>query len=284
MSEYSQSFGTQWQRYRRTQLDSFTGTTYSRDRLERCLGASINSLRGKRVLEVGSGAGRFTEWLTQSGAILTAMDASAAVYANAANCRRLGPYVLMQADVNRAPLRPKSFDAVLCLGVIQHTPSPERTIADLAALVAGGGALVLDHYAAWSFGHRIRDLATLGTPLRAILRRVARHRPELAMRATRALTAICDPVRRRTSHFPALDRIAGRLFPTACYYTSYPNLSPALIYEWNELDTHDQLTDWFKHRRSTAEIRQALETAGLVVERCTYAGNGVEARAHRRTE
>src|SRR5262249_24094688 len=97
MSEYSQSFGTQWQRYQRTQLDSFSGTTYSLDRLERCLGASINSLRGKRVLEVGSGAGRFTELLAQSGTILTAIDASAAVYANAANCRRLGPYVLMQA-------------------------------------------------------------------------------------------------------------------------------------------------------------------------------------------
>ena len=220
MSEYFQSFGTQWQRYRRTQLDSFTGTTYSLERVERCLDASINSLRGQRVLEVGSGAGRFTEWLAQSGAILTAIDASAAVYANAANCRRLGPYVLMQADVNRAPLRPQSFDVVLCLGVIQHTPSPERTIADLAALVARGGALVVDHYAAESLGQRVRDLATLGTPLRAILRRVARHRPALAMRATRAITAICDPVRRRTCHFRALDRIAGRLFPSACYYTN----------------------------------------------------------------
>src|SRR5688500_14453813 len=62
-NSYATSFGVQWNRYPRTELDSFTGKSYSRDRLERCLGAPLESLRGKVVLECGSGAGRFTELL-----------------------------------------------------------------------------------------------------------------------------------------------------------------------------------------------------------------------------
>src|SRR5262245_40355278 len=62
---YATAFGRQWQRYRRTQLDSYTGCSYSRQRLERCLGNPLDTLRGKTVLECGSGAGRFTELLLQ---------------------------------------------------------------------------------------------------------------------------------------------------------------------------------------------------------------------------
>ena len=36
------------------------------------------------MLEVGSGAGRFTEWLLRAGAVLTSIDASSAVEANRA--------------------------------------------------------------------------------------------------------------------------------------------------------------------------------------------------------
>ncbi len=50
---YASAFGRQWQTFRQTQLDSYTGTTISRDRLTRCLGGSLDIVRGKSVLEVG---------------------------------------------------------------------------------------------------------------------------------------------------------------------------------------------------------------------------------------
>src|SRR5437588_11801754 len=56
--EYASGFGLQWKAFRRTQLDSQTGTTISRDRLVRCLGGPLDVLRGQSVLEVGCGAGR----------------------------------------------------------------------------------------------------------------------------------------------------------------------------------------------------------------------------------
>jgi SAM-dependent methyltransferase len=279
MGHYTTGFGEQWKTYARTQLDSYTGRPISRDRLERCLGAPVETLKGQRVLEVGAGAGRFTELLLGAGAVLTSMDASAAVHANRANCEHLGPYRLLRGDVNASPLDPRSFDVVICLGVIQHTPSPEVTLASLARHVKPGGLLVIDHY---TFQRRWTWLGaklTLAYPLREILRRVSRRRPDLALRATMAITAICDPIRKRTCRYPRLDQVAGRLFPSICYYATYPELPRSVIYAWNELDTHDGLTDWYKHRRTPEQIRATLIGLGLHDVECFLAGNGVEARA-----
>ncbi|HEY0787434.1 MAG TPA: methyltransferase domain-containing protein, partial [Thermoanaerobaculia bacterium] len=86
ISSYADAFGAQWRRYSRTQLDSYTGTTISRDRLRRCLGEELwEGLSGRKVLEAGCGAGRFTEVLLERGAILTSVDLSDAVVANAEN-------------------------------------------------------------------------------------------------------------------------------------------------------------------------------------------------------
>src|SRR5689334_1927328 len=38
---YAAAFGEQWKTFRRTQLDSYTGTTISRDRSYRCLGEGV---------------------------------------------------------------------------------------------------------------------------------------------------------------------------------------------------------------------------------------------------
>jgi hypothetical protein len=64
---YAEAFGRQWKRFARTQLDSYTGTTVSRDRLARCLG-DLGRVASKTVLEAGCGAGRFSEVLLQAGA------------------------------------------------------------------------------------------------------------------------------------------------------------------------------------------------------------------------
>ena len=56
-------------------------------------------------------------------------------------------------------------------------------------------------------------------------------------------------------------------------------MDPSRVREWNALDTHDGLTDWYKHRRSEREITAALEGVGLRVVHCSTGENGVVARA-----
>ena len=275
---YANAFGLQWRRYQKTQLDSYTGASISRDRLERCLGTPLSALAGKTVLECGAGAGRFTEWLVDAAGTLVSLDLSSAVDANLKNCAGRKPYLLVQADMNRSPLPRRYFDVVICLGVLQHTPSPEQSIASLAAQVKPGGILVIDHYASRPGIGAAGQYLTVGFPLREVLKRLD---PEIGLKATRALSAVCDPIRKRTSRYPTLDLVVSRLLPTACYYGAFPDLPEDVVREWNELDTHDGLTDWYKHRRSPAQIEATLRDLGLQPEYCARGGNGVEARARR---
>ncbi len=61
---YADAFGTQWNRYRLTQVDSYTGIGISERRARRNLGDKLwGQLEGQHVLEAGCGAGRFTEVL-----------------------------------------------------------------------------------------------------------------------------------------------------------------------------------------------------------------------------
>src|SRR4051812_25932950 len=62
VSTYADAFGAQWLRFSKTQLDSHTGTSLSRNRARRCLGEQgWEALRELHVLECGCGSGRFTE-------------------------------------------------------------------------------------------------------------------------------------------------------------------------------------------------------------------------------
>lgn len=277
-SSYSAAFGLQWQRFRRTQLDSYTGQPYSRQRLEGCLKIPLENLTGKSVLEVGSGAGRFTELLINKCDTLVSLDMSEAVDANLQNCSALGPYFLCQADITQSPLPRRYFDIVICIGVIQHTPSPELTMAKLAEHVKPGGLLIIDHYTLKRgyTGTRLGRILSLEYPLREILKRV---NPTLGLKATNAIMAISYPVRKHTCKISWLDRFVGRLLPCACHDNAFPLLAPNIIYEWNELDTHDRLTAYYVHFRSPQQIRACLEQQGLQVSDCDYGGNGVEARA-----
>jgi SAM-dependent methyltransferase len=276
---YADSFGLQWRKYRRTQLDSYTGQPISRVRLERCLGMPLEELKGKTVLECGSGSGRFTELLLGHCDALVSTDMSDAVDANLENLKDRGPkYTLIQADINKSPLPKNAFDVCVCLGVLQHTPSPEAAIRSLIEHLKPGGLLVIDHYmrkAGWrALGHYL----TLAYPLRFLLRRLDR---ETGLKVTNALTAICEPIRKRTCRYFWLDRIVYRILPTACYYSRFPEIPPAITREWNELDTHDGLTDYYKHLRRPDELSNYVQSLGMEIVSCCEDGNGIEIQAIR---
>jgi hypothetical protein len=86
---------------------------------------------------------------------------------------------------------------------------------------------------------------------------------------------------RSTGAATAMRRAFRKVSPVIDYYDAYPELGPERLAEWARLDTHDALTDRYKHLRSADEIRAAMEAAGLSDIEVTEAGNGIEARGAR---
>lgn len=274
---YTSAFGAQWKRYRRIQLDSFTGTSISKDRLTRLLGGTLH-IAGKEVLEAGCGAGRFTEILLGAGAKVFAVDLSSAVEANFDNCAHYHNYFVCQADIVNLPVSPEQFDIVVCIGVIQHTADPEKTISALCSYVKPGGTVVLDHY---TYGYPI-------TSARRLLRKLLLKMPPwVSIRFCELLVGALWPVHSilwKRAKGQKYNKIRGwfiRLSPVVDYYGAYPELRPPMLRKWAVLDTHDTLTDAYKHLRSVEEINNQLKLCGMVDIEVCYDGNGVEARARK---
>lgn len=266
---YASLFGEQWKQYKKTQLDSYTGTNISARRLNRCLGDLKDNLSGKLVLEAGCGAGRFTEILLQKGARLVSSDLSSAVEVNVENFPVSENHIIIQADINDMPYPDDTFDVVICLGVIQHTPYPEVTIKNLFALVKKGGSLVIDHY---TFTRsRLLRMATL-------YRKFLRTKPSgFTIPVTQRFVNRYLPLHKRVAKNKFLSILLNRVSPVISYYNSLPELNEQQQREWALLDTHDGLTDWYNHLRSKKQIRVLLESMGADEIWCEYGGNGVEA-------
>jgi ubiquinone/menaquinone biosynthesis C-methylase UbiE len=267
---YASLFGDQWKEYKKTQLDSYTGSPISELRLNRCLGDDLkNNLAGKVVLEAGCGAGRFTEVLLKKGAVLVSSDLSSAVEVNAENFPVSDKHIVIQADINNMPFADESFDVVICLGVIQHTTDSEKTIEDLYKLVKKGGSLVIDHY---SFDRS--NYLRLAPLYRKFLRKKT---SDYTIPYTQKLVKRYLPWHKRFAKYKLLSVLLNRISPVISYYSFFPQFNETQQQEWALLDTHDSLTDWNKRFRNKTQITKTLTALGATDIHCAYGGNGVEA-------
>ena len=147
---YTDSFGLQWNKFDKTQLDrEEVGHTVSRQRFFAETHWDTQDLTGKNILEVGSGAGRFSQVvLSSTSATLYSIDYSDAVTANFKNNGSIAVnrFHLFQASIYEMPFPDDSFDKVFCLGVLQHTPNFSESIKALISKAKPGGEIVVDFY------------------------------------------------------------------------------------------------------------------------------------------
>lgn len=259
---YAGSFGFQWNMHCRTQLDSHTGLDISRKRLFAVSGWP-EQMQGQRILEAGSGAGRFTEVLLSTGADVYSFDYSVAVEANWKNNGSAPNLSLFQGDIFHIPFADRSFDKVLCLGVIQHTPDPERSFFSLASKVKPGGQLVIDVYA-----KSIPSLLRWKYILRPVTKRMDKQRLyRYVEKAVDVLLPLSIQLRR-------IGRGAGaRLLPIVEY--SSLGLSDELNRQWAILDTFDMYSPLFDHPQSLSTVRDWFSRAGFEQVDVRRGPNGV---------
>ena len=265
---YTASFGEQWQRYRRTQLDSVNGTTLTSSRLYTNTGWTPQELAGQRILDAGCGAGRFTEILLEAGAEVWAVDASRAVDACAANHGASARLHVIQADLLHLPFRRHGFDKILCYGVLQHTPDPGRTFAALAPLLKPGGAIAIDVYLRspwiyrWTAKYWYRWL-TKRLPRMMLQRLVSWYVPKATV------------VDERCRRVPVLRRLWPALVPLPFNGRTAPALTPEQRREWAILDAFDALSAWHDHPQTLRAVRGWCVEAGLSQIDVRVGGNGI---------
>ena len=146
-NNYTDNFGYQWNKFAETQIDKSANLQISKNRFFAETGWDKEDLTGQNILEVGSGAGRFTQIILDfTNAYLYSIDYSNAVEANYKNNGPDERLKLFQASIYEMPFAPAQFDKVICLGVLQHTPDVERSIKALIDMAKPGGEIIVDFY------------------------------------------------------------------------------------------------------------------------------------------
>jgi len=257
---YAGSFGKQWNLFADTQIDRpGSGLVASERRFFEETGWTPEELDDLDVLEVGSGAGRFSRVvLERTKAWLWSVDYSTAVEANRATNGTIAPdrFQLFQASIYEMPFPDNSFDRVFCLGVLQHTPDFEKSVKALVAKAKPGGEIVVDFY---GIRHPLTKLNakyllrpwTKRMPHDRLLGLIERHADWLIGLSDRMSKVGLGAL---TRFLPLVDL---RNFPSG--------LEPKLRREWAVLDTFDMFSPEHDHPQRIRDVATMFERNGADV-------------------
>src|SRR5262249_39323298 len=125
---------------------------------------SVDGLRDKLVLDVGSGFGRHLYIASEAGAECVGMDLSGGVDVARRNNANHPRCHLVQANAYERPLRDDRFDVVWSFGVLHHMPDPEggfRAIVPFAKKVGGLVVIWVYGYRGMAFTYKLSHMRTL---------------------------------------------------------------------------------------------------------------------------
>lgn len=244
---------------------------------------------GKTVLEVGCGAGRFTEVLLRFGANVVAVDYSAAVHANRRTHQTAasdGSAVFARTDVFELPFRPGSFDIVLCYGVLQHTGNAGVALARVWEMVAPGGILLVDRY---RMSPRNQNLlkyllrpATKRMDSEALLSRTERLVSRIFPWQVRTFRKLQGRGIRRLTRLVLIRLVPNSVFPVNLHVQG--QLDRDVAFSWSILDTFDMYGPRHDAPQTFRAWRRDLQRLeGGSIERCAICGQGNTATVRRKT-
>lgn len=234
-------FGKQWTLY--TENRGYYGSKAALDSLVEPL-LNSESIRGKRIADIGAGTGRYARLFHEAGAnAILAMEPSQAFEILKRNTADLDGIDCLKERAEKIPAL--GFDIIFCIGVLQFIPDPRRALIAMGSALRPGGRLFL-----WVYGKENNALyLMLVRPLRIFTSRLPGH-------SLRYLAHWFLPV--------------ADLYAFGCRFIRLP-LSDYLLNYFSRLDlysrklvVYDQLNPRTVKYYSGGELRHLLKTCGFV--------------------
>lgn len=275
-NNYAHSFGVEWENRPTTLLDKHWQQIY-RDRFFHTTNFP-QDLHGQTVLEVGCGPGSFTGIILSTGARLFSSDLSGSVDVCRENVRN-SPNVhllsLSQADLEALPFAQGSFDKVLCLGVIQHCPSPERAFRNLCRYLKPGGEIVIDCYE-----KEPPRTASLTYLVKHALRVVTKRMPDrLLFRCVTLTIGGLYGVKAAINKIPVVGARLHRLIPIG--ELKRRDWTPEQMKQIKSLNVFDMLSPKHDNPQSLETVRGWIAEERLQLIKCDIGYNGINAKARK---
>jgi ubiquinone/menaquinone biosynthesis C-methylase UbiE len=137
--------------------------------------AQFTRYHGRRILEVGFGAGTdFRQWL-RAGAVASGVDLTEEALRNLERSievyRLPAPECALVADAENLPFPSDSFDLGYSWGVLHHTPDTEKALAELVRVVRPGGeikVMLYNRHSIYAFGLWLRLALGRGRPWKSL--------------------------------------------------------------------------------------------------------------------
>jgi 2-polyprenyl-3-methyl-5-hydroxy-6-metoxy-1,4-benzoquinol methylase len=256
---YTQNFGYQWNKFAATQIDrEQKNTQLSYNRFFAVTGWDKENLTGKNILEVGSGAGRFSQIvLDHTNANLYSVDYSNAVEANFKNNgHHKERFHLYQASVYDRPFATAQFDKVFCFGVIQHTPDVKKTVQSLISMARPGAEVMVDFYCVNGWWTKLQAKyifrpITKKWSNEKLLNKIEKHVGWMI-----ALTGFFNKI--------GIGRFVNRFIPICDIKGTLPQgLTKQEIKEWCILDTFDMFSPEYDQPQKISTVKKWFEENGM---------------------
>ena len=165
--------------------------------------AQFTRFRGKKVLEVGVGAGTdFVQWL-RAGALAYGIDLTQEAIDNVANrlaLEGLNAEELIVADAEHLPYQDNSFDLVYSWGVIHHSPNTIKCLEEIIRVTKPGGIIkimIYNRHSLFAFYRYACAALFKGKPFKSLTNVIFNHQESPG---TKAYTL--KEIRNLLSHYP----------------------------------------------------------------------------------
>jgi SAM-dependent methyltransferase len=124
-----------WRLFRNEREEPIPFYTYLAEEAVRDLDAQVGPLAGQRIADLGCGPGFYTRAFRGRGADVLPVDNSE----EELNLPGGPPEGAILGDAGALPVEDASFDGIFCSNLLEHTPSAEPIVREMARVLRPGG-------------------------------------------------------------------------------------------------------------------------------------------------